>query len=346
MSQGGDSLVVLTINHETAPLAVRETYAVADEDAVRLYELASSTNAAEELLVLNTCNRFELYARLREASETDTLVAAIADFHGKPASELEQVLHLRSGREAIQHLIEVSAGLRSQITGEVEIFGQVKVAYATSKENGYTGKALNRIFQKGFQAAKLIRNSTQIGEGQINISNVAVELAGKIFGSLANAATLSLGTGEIGEKTVKALRSRGARRFGIASRQRERAESIVGQWGGRPHTIADLETYLPEYDIVIASVGTEQAILNERLVERGLGRRDDRPLFLIDLGLPRNIEQACGELDNVFLYNLDDLAAIADENLQERRNAMPQCQRIAAQKAQLIWESLQKRGLT
>ncbi|MDQ8205077.1 glutamyl-tRNA reductase [Pelagicoccus sp. SDUM812003] len=344
MSQGNDAFIVLSINHEKASLEVRERYSVDERRVDELYQKLHQ-RIADESLVLNTCNRFELYAKLGDGVETNDVVRLISAFYGHGEDDLKKHLHLRQGREAVQHLIEVSAGLRSQITGEAEIFGQVKSAYALSQKSGYAGKVINRVFQKGFQAAKFIRNSTSVGQGQINISNVAVELASKIFGSLSKAAVLSLGTGEIGEKTVKALRSRGAKRFGVASRSLERAQSVASEWGGTPHTVADLQNYLPQYDIVIASVGSDDPIITEGLLNRCASKRNDRPLFLIDLGLPRNVEKRCEDLDNVFLYNLDDLAAIAEENLNQRKQAMQECVVIAKTKSGYIWDALMKRGL-
>lgn len=346
MSREHGPFVLLSINHEAVALEIRERYAVDDRRLESLYKLLDGQPEVSEALVLNTCNRFELYAQLSDATAIDRLVELLASFFAERSDSLRLHLRIRRGQEAVQHLIEVAAGLRSQITGEAEIFGQVKEAYALCHKLGYAGKVINRVFQKGFQAAKFIRHATSVGEGQINISNVAVELATKIFGSLDSVGVLSLGTGEIGEKTVRALRSRGARSFGIASRSPERAEAVATEWGGAPHAVADLESYLSNYDIVIASIGTGEPVVTSKLVTRCAAKRKDRPLFLIDLGLPRNIDKACEDHDNVFLYNLDDLAAIAAENLAERKNALQHSQSIAAQKSAHIWESLVKRGYT
>lgn len=345
MSFGNDSFIVLTVNHEIAPLEVRERFAIDAKKVSNLYEKLHLDPSISESLVLNTCNRFEIYTTLNNGTNKDFVIDLLSDFYGTSRSEIKRHLHFRYGQEAVQHLIEVSAGLRSQITGEAEIFGQVKHAYAESQNLGYAGKVINRVFQKGFQAAKLIRHSTSIGEGLISISSVAVDLASKIFGDLSNASVLSLGTGEIGEKTVKALQSRGSTEFGIASRSKERAAEVAKEWGGQPHLMEDLSMYLHEYDIVIASVGSEEAVLTESLVETAIGRRRGRPLFLIDLGLPRNIQKGCENLENVFLYNLDDLATIAEENLAQRKSAVEESQGIAAQKSVHIWDNIVKRGL-
>lgn len=343
MSRENDSFVVVSINHEIAPLDVRERYSMEESEVAKLYAKLHAGEMITESLVLNTCNRFELYVQLSDETPSQEILELLAEFYSVDREDLAAHSHLRSGREAVEHLIEVSAGLRSQITGEAEIFGQVKAAYALSQEKGYAGKTINRVFQKGFQAAKLIRNTTSVGEGQINIANVAVDLAGKIFGEIKSASALSLGTGEIGEKTVKSLRSRGAENFGVASRRQERAQEVAREWGGVPRILDELPTYLPEYDIVIASVGSDTAIITKKLLEECLSKRRGRPLFLIDLGLPRNIEKGCGTLDNVFLYNLDDLATIADENLAQRKQAVLESKAIAAQKSQFIWDAILRR---
>lgn len=345
MSQENDSFVLLSINHETVPLEQRERYAVDAKGVESLYGLLRDSERISESLILNTCNRFELYTQLSESATSSDALDLLAEFYGRNRDEIGANIRVRKGQEAVQHLIEVSAGLRSQITGEAEIFGQVKNAYAVCQAHGHAGRVINRVFQKGFQAAKLIRNSTHVGEGQINIANVAVELAGKIFGSLERAAVLAIGTGEIGEKTLKALRSRGAEDFGVVSRSAVRAAAVAAEWGGRAHPLEEIGSCLPFYDIVIAAIGVEGAVIDRPMVKKALSRRRGRPVFLIDLGLPRNIEPSCCDLDNVFLYNLDDLAAIAEENLTERKKALAASHEIAAQKSASIWDSIIQRGL-
>lgn len=342
MSHERSSFALFSINHENASLEARERFAVDDGRLDALYRHLGECDAIDESLALSTCNRFELYAQL--SGEAEAVVALLADFFGRDAGDFARLLEIHSGSEAVRHLIEVASGLRSQITGEAEIFGQVKDAYAVARDRGAAGKAINRIFQKGFQAAKLIRNATSIGSGQISVANVAVDLSLKIFGSLGEASVLSIGTGDIGEKTVKALRSRGVESFGVASRTVARAEEVARAWGGRPHALVDLDAYLPHYDIAISSVGAEQAVITRDLAKAALHKRKGRPLFVIDLGLPRNVEPSCGDLDNLFLYNLDDLGAIAEQNLQERRKAAAECAEMAGHRARAIWESVAKRG--
>lgn len=346
MSESRDAFLVISINHESVPLAERERYSIDGDKVDSLYRHLGDSGTTSESLVLSTCNRFELYAKIDQSiNGHEFLIDELSGFYGVNKSKINEHAHIREGREAIQHLIEVSAGLRSQIAGEAEIFGQVKTAYADSQRLRSAGKLINRVFQKGFQAAKIIRHSTPIGEGQINISNVAVDLSAKIFGNLSRTKALVLGTGEIGEKTAKALRSRGTGIFGIASRNHKRALEVAKDWGGRAERLDRLNDHLTRYDIVLASIGSEKAVITRQLVKRANQRRDDRPLFLVDLGMPRNIEADCDDVDNVFLYNLDDLARIADENLTERKRAITISREIAAERSASIWNALKKRGL-
>ena len=346
MSLEHHELLVVTVNHETVDMEERERYSLDDSQVDALYQVLHDNPIIEESLILNTCNRFELYFKTTERRNGRSIVFdALSRFYDIPLDELESHAKTRGGQEAIRHLIEVSAGLRSQITGEAEIFGQVKNAYSKCQQAGGAGALINRMVQKGFQAAKLIRHSTPIGQGQINISNVAVDLSLKIFGSLDRVAALVIGTGEISEKTAKALRSRGAKDFGVVSHSAERAESVARDWGGSPHILRELESYLNRYDILISATDTETPLLTKTVLDKLHPARKNRPLFLIDLGLPRNLDASCEELDNVYLYNLDDLAKIADDNLSERKAAIRASEAIAAQKSDAIWRMLEKRGL-
>ena len=339
-------LLLITVNHESVSMEDRERYSLDEKQIQSLYQRLHQSPDIKESLILNTCNRFELYTKTRDPRNGISIVyQALHDFYKIDTKEIEAHAAVRYGPAAIKHLIEVSAGLRSQITGEAEIFGQVKEAYALCQNLGYAGKMINRMAQKGFQAVKLIRNSTAIGEGKINISNVAVDLSMKIFGALRNTSVLIIGTGEIGEKTAKALRSRGASDFGIASHSTERAEIATHRWGGSPRNLEDILSYLNEYDIVISSTDTGRPILDARNLSETVGARKNRALFLIDLGMPRNFDPSCEEMEDVYLYNLDDLAEIAETNLKERKAAIKRGEEIADQKSISIWKMLESRGL-
>jgi glutamyl-tRNA reductase len=256
---------------------------------------------------------------------------------GCTPAELDSAVTLRQNHAAIGHLFAVASGLDSQIVGETEILGQVKQAYDAALAQHWTGPVLNRVFQKTFQAAKHIRTNTGIGAGQISIATVAVDLAGRIFGELAQIKILVVGAGDIGLKTVQAFQSRGATAITVASRTLAKAEEAAAHAGGWALSLADLPAAIAEADIIASSTSSADFILTRELIAAGIKRRPARPLFLIDLALPRDVDPATAELANVFLYNLDDLAEIAAENLAQREAEVAKCQAILADRTAALW---------
>ena len=242
--------------------------------------------------------------------------------------------------DAVQHLVEVSAGLDSQMLGETEIFGQVKAAYAAAQAGGTTGPVLNRVFQKGFQAAKHVRTTTAITEGQVSVANVAVELALNIFGGLADTRILLLGAGDIGEKTAKAFQSRGAAALTVASRNLERAMELATSLGASAMPFEQREARLAEFDVVVCATSAPDLVISLAATRAAMHRRPARPLFFIDQALPRDVDPAVADLQNVFLYNLDDLAKIAEENRAAREAEIAKCRAIVAAKADALWRQV------
>lgn len=343
MTDARPHLFLLGASHQTAPLAIRERIAVAPERLAEMHQRLRELEGVRECLVLNTCNRLELYAVGDGPACESAIEALLCEMQGFPPNEFtHHRFHLRDAA-AVCHLLQVAVGADSQIVGEAEIFGQVKSAYVTASAHGGTGPVLNRVFQKTFQAAKFIRSNTPIGEGQVSVATVAVDLAGKIFGDLNECRVLVVGTGEVAEKTVKALHTRGVRMITVLSRFRERAEALAAGFGARAGMIAELGELLPAHDIVVGSTIAHEPVVTAGMVQAALRRRQVRPLFLIDMGIPRNFDPAASEVDSVFLYDLDDLARIADENLASRRGAVERCRELAHQKAGRIWEGVEPR---
>lgn len=343
MTPATHRFVLLGASHHTAPLELREKLAVAPERLTEFYAGLRQVPGVREAVLVSTCNRFEVYgvlAPLAVEAPVDEFVCRFQDF---PATEFLQRRFLAHNQDAVQHLIEVACGADSQIVGEVEILGQVKTAYAQAMTQATTGPIVHRVFQKVFQAAKHIRTATPIGEGQVSIATVAVDLAGKIFGGLAASRVLVIGTGEVGEKTMKALYSRGATAITVLSRTRERAEALAALVGAKAGTLAEIEALLPDHDIVIGCTSSPQPVVGAELIERARRGRRLRPLFLIDLAVPRNFAAATGGFDSVFLYDLDDLVRIADENLAARRAAIGRCRQLAQERAHRIWEHVAPR---
>jgi glutamyl-tRNA reductase len=335
--------LLLGASHHTAPLAVREKLAVAPERVAEFYAGLRAVTGVREAVLVSTCNRLEVYGVLAPQASEAPIDEFLCRFQDFPAPDFVGRRFLVHGEEAVQHLIEVACGADSQIVGEVEIFGQVKTAYATATTHSTAGPIVNRVFQKVFQAAKYIRTATPIGEGQVSIATVAVDLAGKIFGDLASSRVLVIGTGEVGEKTMKALYSRGATAITVLSRFAERAQAVAATVGACPGTLDQIGALLPDHDIVIGCTSSPHPVVTAEVVQAAHRGRRLRPLFLIDLAVPRNIEAATGHLGSVFLYDLDDLVRIADENLAARRAAIGRCRQLAQEKAKRIWAGVVSR---
>ena len=333
-------LFLLGTSHHTAPLAVREKLALDQDRAAALAARLQQTPGIGEFALLNTCNRVEIYGVARGAEALAALRACVAETTGCAPAELESVLQLRQNHDVISHVFSVASGLDSQIVGETEILGQVKSAYEAALARQWTGPVLNRVFQKTFQAAKHIRTHTAIGEGQISIASVAVDLAGKIFGDLAPVNILVIGAGDIGVKTVQAFQSRGARSITVASRTLSKAEEAAAAAGGWAASLADLPEVLAAADIVASSTSAPGLVLTQELVAAAMKRRAARPHFLVDLALPRDIDPATTSLANVYLYNLDDLAEIAEGNLAQREAEVARCRAILAERTAALWPQL------
>ena len=333
-------LFQLGASHHTAPLAVREKLAL---DAARASELATRLGQiaeVSEFAFVNTCNRVELYGVASSPAAFPALHAALSAVTGCTTAELDSTVILRQNHAAIGHLFAVAAGLDSQILGETEILGQVKQAYDAALAQHWTGPVLNRVFQKTFQAAKYIRTNTGIGTGQISIATVAVDLAGRIFGELAHPKILVVGAGDIGLKTVQAFQSRGATTITVASRTLAKAEEAAALAGGWALSLTDLPEAIAGADIIASSTASPDFILTRELIAAAIKRRPARPLFLIDLALPRDVDPATAELANVFLYNLDDLAKIAEENLTQREAEVAHCRAILADRTAALWPQI------
>lgn len=339
MSAGG--LFVIGATHRRAPLEVREKLSLTAEASEALQAEFATVPGLKEFAVLSTCNRIEFYGVAATPDAAARVTSAFCARQKFDRAEFEKIhLNLR-GREVVQHLVEVAAGLDSQMIGETEIFGQVKDAYAKAQARGVTGPVLNRVFQKGFQAAKHVRSSTAITEGQVSVANVAVELALDIYGSLKDTRILLLGAGEIGEKTAKAFQSRGASALTVASRRLERAMELAGALGASAMPFDQREARLSEFDIVVCATSAPDVVVTAAATAAAMHKRPARPLFLIDQALPRDVDPAVAEIENVFLYNLDDLARIAEENRAAREAEIAKCRAIVSEKADALWRQVQ-----
>ncbi|HVU23914.1 MAG TPA: glutamyl-tRNA reductase [Opitutus sp.] len=336
-------LFVLGATHHTAPLAVREQLSLGTDDAAALAAEVAAFDGMREFTLLNTCNRIEFYGVAVDPSALGRVQAAFcARQRFDPAAFAQFQLELRDG-DAVRHLLEVAAGIDSQMIGETEIFGQVKEAYAKAQAHGYTGPILNRVFQKAFQAAKHVRTNTAISAGQVSVANVAVDLAQTIFGKLDGTRTLLVGAGEIGEKTARAFQSRGAGTLTVASRSLEHAMQLATALGASALPYEQRAARLAEFDIVVCATSAPATVLSGADAAAAMRRRPARPLLFVDLALPRDVEAAVAELENVFLYNLDDLAKIADENRAARAAELTKCRTLLSERAAALWQHVAPR---
>lgn len=335
MSSAG--FFVLGATHHTAPLAVRERLALSREAEEALAAELLAARGLRECAILNTCNRVELYGVAEDAAALAQVQAAFCQRQRFEAAEFEKFRLSLQGREAVQHLLEVASGLDSQMLGETEIFGQVKEAYAAAQARGAAGPVLNRIFQKAFQAAKHVRTHTSITAGQVSVANVAVELALNIFGHLEGVRILVLGAGDIGEKTVRALQSRGATSVTVSSRSGERAMQLASAWNATALPFEQREARLADFDVVVCSTSAPQAVVSLAAAEAAVRQRPERPLFFIDLAVPRDVEPGVADLVNVFRYDLDDLARIADQNRAARAAEIDRGRALLRERTEALW---------
>ena len=323
-------IVLVGLNHRTAPVEVRERVAFTNEQARRAAEELRSRGILEETLVLSTCNRSEVYGVPPEASRecAPGLSTFLSEFHSVRPDILDGSLYHHYDREAVRHLFRVSAGLDSMLLGEAEILGQVREAYRFAHEQGATGPVLNRLFQGALEVGKRVRSETELGSRPMSVATAGVKLAERIFGKLKERSALVLGAGAISEQVVAQLRDRGIAHLFVMNRSQERAESLAQQFGGKVVPWGEWETALQGQDVVVASISAEEPVLTREILARAMAARGNRALLLMDLGLPRNIEASASGLYNVYVYNLDDLTDIVRQNRTARESEIPRAEAV------------------
>lgn len=321
--------VVLTgISHHRAPLALRELVAVSPEGA---RELAQRLAADGEAVCLSTCNRTELYLAHDDAALAEArAVRALARLAGLSEAELTSFCYRLHDHAAALHLFRVSAGLDSMVPGEAEILGQVRTAY----EVGAAGRVLARLFGQALRSGKRVRSQTAIGENPASVSSVAAALVEQVFDDLRGSRVLLIGAGKAGQLTARSLAARGATIGLVASRKVERARSLARRFGGEGVALADIEEALGAVDVVVSATSSPGILLSKDQVERVLGARKGRPLFLIDIAVPRDLDPAIHELDGCYLYNIDDLRSVVEASLASRRREAVKGEALVAEEAE------------
>ncbi len=330
-------VVVLGLSHRTSPVELRERFAFSETAIPETLARLRASGLAEEGVIVSTCNRVELYVAVPRPDRQ--ALAGLREFllrasrHDGPVTD---ELYTLGEPESLEHLFKVACGLESMVLGETEILGQLKKAYDLALTNRHTGACLNKAFQRAFNVAKHIRTETQIQRGSISVASAAVELAEKIFSSLQHHEVMVIGAGDTGEKTARALLSRGARSVIVANRSYDRAVALAQELGGRAVSFEDWAREFERVDIVISSTAAPHHILDRPKLEPLMKQRRQRALLLIDIAVPRDIDPEVNRVENVFLYNIDDLQAIADDHLQQRKEEVARCEAIIRDKAKAL----------
>ncbi len=312
-------LILVGLSHKTAPIEIREKLTFpADTQPEALTAITSSPQIAEALL-LSTCNRTEVYAvAASEDAGVDAVLDFVCSYHGLDRGELSRYLYIIHGDAVVRHLFRVVASLDSMVVGEAQVLGQVKEAYDHALNNGATSRVFNKLFRQSFEVGKRVRSETAIGESAVSISYAAVELARKVFETLEGRTILVLGAGKMSELTAKHLVANGVKRVLVANRTYERAVELAERFNGEPVAYGDLFGAMAESDIVISSTAATQYVVGKAQVAAAMSGRRNRPLFLIDIAVPRDIDPAVNEVGEVFLYDIDDLNGVVESNLDDR----------------------------
>jgi len=335
-------IVVTGLSHHSSPVELRERFAFSNTQVADALGQVHQRGIADEAVILSTCNRVEIYAATRESNPVlgQALEQFLCDFHGiAPAPGHALYTHLEP--QSVDHLFRVSCGIDSMVLGETEILGQLKQAYKLAHAEKATGALLNKTFQKAFHVAKLVRSETQIQRGSISVSSVAVELAESIFDSLKSQQVLVIGAGDTSEKAARALRNRGAQSILVSNRSHDRAIALAAELNGRAIGFDTWEEEFQHVDIIISSTAAPHCMLARDKLEDLLRERGHRPLLLIDIAVPRDIDPDCNQLENVYVYNIDDLQGIAGQYLEQRKAELELCKRLIARKRNELLDSLQ-----
>ncbi len=329
------SVIAIGINHDSASVEMREQVSFSPEKQSLALESLIAQTPLEEAVILSTCNRTEIYgatgAEVDVAETSDAMLRWVAEYHQIDAGQLNTHLYRNHGRGAVMHLVRVAAGLNSMVLGEPQIFGQLKSAYAVASEAGAIGSRLGQVFPESFRLAKKVRTDTAIGENPVSVAYAAVDLAGHIFRDLSSSTALLLGAGETIELVAKHLREAGVSRLIIANRTQTRAELLAEQFDAEAILLADVPERLAQADIVIGSTGSQLPVLGKGAVEAALKARRWRPMLLVDLAVPRDIESQVAELSDVYLYTVDDLRDVVEENMRLRADEASKADDIIAE---------------
>lgn len=333
---------VVGINHRTAPVEIREKFAIAEDRIKDTLQELIGFGTIREAVIVSTCNRVEVYFL---SSQIDQSLSQLAEFLKSKANKPDAgtVFYSHSHPQSIQHLYEVCCGLDSMVVGETEISGQIKDFYQMAHEAECTGGSLNKLFQSAFAVSKYIRSQTRIGMGSVSVGSVAADLASQIFGDLSNHTVLLVGAGSMSEVTAKALQSRGAKSLKVTNRSPERAAKLAADLSGEALAWDNWTEECRHVDVIISSTSSPNAVITRKSLEPVLKHRNGNPLFLIDIAVPRDVEREVSQLEGVYLYDIDDLQVIADQNMAMRQKEIAVCKQIIRERVDQYEQWFQSR---
>ena len=321
------SLLAVGINHKTAPVDIRERVSFAPERLTDALHELTSTSAVSEAAILSTCNRTELVCCSDEI-DGNTVIDWFEHYHKLSTEEVRPYIYIHPEQMAVRHMLRVASGLDSLVLGEPQILGQIKDAYSKAEQAGTIGKMLNKLFQHPFSVAKQVRTDTAIGSSPVSVAFAAVSLAKQIFSNMEDHTVLLIGAGETIELAARHLHATGIGRIIIANRTIEKAHAVAEEFGGYAIALSEIPAHLAEADIVISSTASQLPILGKGAVESAIKQRKHRPMLMIDIAVPRDIEPEVGDMEDVYLYTVDDLKEIIEEGLKSRQEAAAQAEEI------------------
>ncbi len=326
-------VALIGCNHRTAPVEFRERVAFTPQQALHAAEELRRQGILDEAVVLSTCNRSELYGVPGEVGPavTEAMEEFFTSFHQLPRGEWNGRLYRSVGSEAVRHLFRVAAGIDSMMLGEAEILGQLRTAYSQALDHGATGPVLNRVFQGAIEVGKRVRAETEVGARPMSAALAGVKLAERVFGNLRGHAALILGAGAVAEQVVEHLQNRGIGSLRVVNRSFDRAAELAQRMGGEAVTWESLDTVLGIPDVIVTSVSGGGPVLTRETLERAIAARGGRPMFVVDLGVPRNVAPEVAGLYNLYLYNIDDLGAIVEQNKKAREAEIPRAEALIAE---------------
>jgi len=344
-------LLAVGLNHTTAPVALRERLAFAPEQlgtavaAARNWFACANSKGGDEAAILSTCNRTELYAASNAANPLDAGAQFLADFHKLNYSELRPHLYMLPQHDAVRHTFRVASGLDSMVLGETQILGQIKDAIRTADEAGGLGTYLHQLFQRSFSVAKEVRSTTEIGAHSVSMAAAAVRLSQRIFDKISEQNVLFIGAGEMIELCATHFAAQNPKSITVANRTMERGEALAHRFNGKAMRLAELGSQLQQYDIVISCTASSLPLIGLGMVERAIKARRHKPMFMVDLAVPRDIEPEVGRLNDVFLYTVDDLGKVVQTGMENRQAAVAQAEAIIETRVQSFMHWIDDRAV-